>query len=283
MLNKKISIQILCGLFAMCAHLSASSDSRIVTIGGAVTEMVFALGQGDSVVGVDLSSQYPAAATKLPQVGYIRAISSEGVRALNPTHVITSSEIQPRNALEQIKASGVQVTVVEAPESIAGVNRLLVELGIVLDCETAADGLIAKLNHDLAKLAKLAQAPEVVFFMSNPGSGQLRAAGLQTKADAFITAAGGRNKVQSHSGYKHISSEALAVWQPDVILIGVAEGMPNNDVDTVNSILENPAWQNVPAVQQGAVFVLPLGKSLNFGPRVGEALLEANQYFTNER
>lgn len=265
----------------LAVSLHAGTE-RIVTIGGAVTEVVFELGLGDSVVGVDLSSQYPEAATKLPQVGYIRMISAEGVLALEPTHVVTTTDIQPKNALDQIRSSGITLTVVDAPETAEGVQHLIRELGETFERVDAATKMIEQMNTQLSSVTIPEETPGVLFFMSSPGSGQLRAAGTQTKAQAMIQQAGGHNVIESHPGYQFISSESLVALQPDVILIGMAENMPYDRDQVLAGVLENPVWQSVAAVQNKAVHIVPLGKTLGFGPRFGEAALELNALIERE-
>ena len=78
---------------AIYLSLACFAKERIITIGGTATELVFALGAGEKVVAVDQSSVFPEEIKSLPQIGYIRAISAEGVLALKPTKIITTSEI----------------------------------------------------------------------------------------------------------------------------------------------------------------------------------------------
>ncbi|MDQ8206259.1 ABC transporter substrate-binding protein [Coraliomargarita sp. SDUM461003] len=275
---KKISCQLI-ALTLTAAALSAESTARIVTVGGAATEIVFALNRGDDVVGVDLSSTYPQAATKLPQVGYVRSISAEGVLALEPTHIVGTSDIGPANALNQIKASGVPTSVIPSPGSPEDLYQAIQVLGEELEQTEAATQLKSKIESQLASIQKLETKPKVVFFMSSPGLGHLNAAGRGTKATAMIELAGGENVIRSHPGYKSISHEALVALQPDIILIGLAEGMPHNETRILDGVLHNAAWQNVPAVREKQVHTVPLGRTLSFGVRVGEAALELNQLF----
>ncbi|HEY1098095.1 MAG TPA: ABC transporter substrate-binding protein, partial [Myxococcota bacterium] len=108
---------------AVVAALSltaAAPPARIVAVGGGVTESVFALGLGDRVVAVDGSSVFPAAVTTLPQVGYHRALSAEGVISQRPDVVVLTDEAGPPAAIAQLKAAGVNVVVIPEQHSIAG-------------------------------------------------------------------------------------------------------------------------------------------------------------------
>lgn len=78
--------------WVVAAGVHAAEPSRVVSLGGSVTEIVYGLGEGDRLVGDDLSSLYPEAATKLPRVGYYRAVPVEGVLSLKPDLVLASEQ-----------------------------------------------------------------------------------------------------------------------------------------------------------------------------------------------
>lgn len=275
---KNLSRHLTCVALA-ASTVSAHESARIISVGGAATEIVFALNRGDDVVGVDLSSTYPPSATELPQVGYIRSISAEGVLALEPTQIVTTADIGPPNALAQIKSSGVPTSIIPSPKSPGELYKAIDFLGNELGQSEAASKLKTKIESQLGRIESLDTKPKVLFLMSSPGSGSLSAAGLGTKAEAMIALAGGENIIKSHPGYKSISSEAMMVLQPDVILIGLAEGMPHNEKSILAGVLDNTAWQNVPAVREKRVHLVPLGQTLSFGVRMGDAALELNQLF----
>lgn len=273
------SSRYLLALALATSSLIANEPARIVTVGGAATEIVFALERGQDVVGVDLSSTYPESVSELPQVGYVRSISAEGVLALEPTQIITTTDIGPPNALAQIQASGVPTRVIPSPGSPEELFAAIDLLGDTLEHAEAAATLKSKIASQLDRIQNLDTKPKVAFFMSSPGLGNLNAAGRGTKADAMITLAGGENVINSHPGYKSISHEALVALQPDVILIGLAEGMPHNESRILDGVLKNPVWQNVPAVREQRVHIVPLGQTLSFGVRMGDAALALNQLF----
>jgi len=125
-------------------------------------------------------------------------------------------------------------------------------------------------------------APRVLFLMRSPGQDSLVAAGTGTKAEAVIELAWGRNVVDSHRSYRPISTESLVVLRPDVIVIGVAETASLDEAAEAAlraDILENGAWQSVPAVQSEEVHIVPLGATLSFGTRLGSAVAELNRIF----
>ena len=98
----------ICIIFLLFSVL-LTEQLRLITIGGCVTETVFLLGRGDDVVAVDQSSNYLSKIDGIPQVGYIRAISSEGVLSMFPNKILTTTDMGPPNVVEQIKNSGVDI------------------------------------------------------------------------------------------------------------------------------------------------------------------------------
>ena len=97
------------------SFIIGQETERIITIGGCVTETVFTLNQGHKVVAVDVSSTIPYKIKKLPQVGYIRAISSEGILSMSPDYILTTTDIGPPKVVEQLRKSGVKMEIFKSP------------------------------------------------------------------------------------------------------------------------------------------------------------------------
>lgn len=261
---------------------TAVDELRLVTIGGAATEIVFALGAGASVVGVDQSSQYPEAVCQLPSVGYVRTISAEGVLSLEPDLVVATSALAPENARQQLEAVGVELLIVPDPKSPDELFAGIDQIGERLKRTSAAEREAAKLRAAMKERKTLDPAPRVLFLMRSPGQDTLVAAGTGTKAEGVIELAGGRNVVNTHRSYRPISTESLLVLQPDVILVGVAETVYLDEMAQATlraEILENDAWQSVSAVQSKQVHIVPLGATLSFGTRLATAVTEVNRIF----
>jgi len=275
-MQRKILLSIAFLGVALTATLEAR---RIVTLGGAATEIVFALGAGEDVVGRDQSSLYPPRVRELPEAGYVRAISAEGVLALEPDIVIATSDIGPDLARRQIQAAGCELVVVEAPDSPASLKAAVRQIGRALGRSEAAAELVAGLEAQYGRLDDLPHKPRVVLFMHTPGGGSIMAAGQRTKAAAMIELAGGVNAVTSHAGYKPLSREGLLELNPDVILVAAAELPGSEPVEADKLIRETPGWGSLPAVRSGHVHTVPLGRTLGFGPRSARAALQLNQYF----
>ena len=111
---------------------SADQKVRIVSLGGGVTETLFALGLGKDIVAVDVSSLYPPQALKKPKVGYLRATSAEGIASMRPTHVIASEAIGPVSVKSQLKDAGIKLSLVPEVSSIQGAIERIKAIGVWL-------------------------------------------------------------------------------------------------------------------------------------------------------
>jgi iron complex transport system substrate-binding protein len=251
-----------------------AAQTRIITIGGAATEIVFALGKGDEVVAVDLSSTYPEEATKLPQVGYIRQISPEGVLSLNPDLIVTTESLGPPAAKAAMKRVSIPVVWCPEPESPEALYASLEEVGAALDREAQAAALIAQIQEQLTDVqlqtSQWPQAPRVVFFLQPPTASRGgMVGGSGTRADELIKLAGGVNAASDVTRFQPYSLEALIAAQPDVILLGsgLGHGAGPKDVEYLLNLKE---LSGVPAVKNGRVVAVPMD-DLAFGPRLGDA------------
>jgi iron complex transport system substrate-binding protein len=236
--------------------VTIEDTSRLVTLGGSVTEIVFALGAGDKVVGVDSSSVYPEEATQLPQVGYQRQLAAEGVLALNPTLILATTEAGPPEAIVQLKDSGVTVLILPAEESVEGAKAKIRGLAQALSLADKGEALIQKMEAELAEAERLqAQVnskPKVIFIYAR-GPGAVNVAGVETAADAMIRLAGGVNAVQDYEGYKPLTAEAAVAATPDVLLL-LSRGLES--LGGQEALLKQPGLAQTPAGQNGRVIAM---------------------------
>lgn len=272
------------GLLAGLALSSVAhaAPQRIVTLGGAVTETVFALGAGDEIVARDMSSVYPKSAATLPDVGYFRTIGADGVLSQNPTLILAARGTGPESQVQVLEKSGVQLVRIDARPSVESTVAMITQLGAVLHREREAAQLIADLKAKLAAVDQRVAAassssgkkPSVAFLIGM-GPGTVQAAGKETAADALIALAGGSNAFGDVSNYKSVSAESLLTGDPDVILYGVNPAAPAHTV---------PAWvEQTRAGREKRVYPLDLGFHLVFGPRLGDAALEVSALLYPEK
>jgi iron complex transport system substrate-binding protein len=249
-----------------------SNAMRIVSLGGSVTEIVYALGSGDAVVGVDASSLYPEAARELPDVGYFRRIPAEGVLSLEPTVVLASAETGPPETLDQLRSAGVEVYVIPEESSVDGAREKIRSIASVLDRREAADRLIRNMEADLDEARRLRSSsdrePRVLFVYAR-GAGTMQVAGRGTSAEAMIELAGAENAVTEFEGFKPMSAESVAAAEPDVILM-LDRGL--DSIGGIDGLLDEPGVALTPAGENRRIVAMDDLLMLSFGPRLGEAV-----------
>ena len=250
----------------------APDAMRIVSLGGSVTEIVYALGAGDAVVGVDASSLYPEAARELPDVGYFRRVPAEGVLSLEPTVVLASAETGPPETLDQLRSAGVEVYVIPEESSVDGARQKIRSIASVLDRREAADRLIREMEEELEEARRLRSStdrePRVLFVYAR-GAGTMQVAGRGTSAEAMIELAGARNAITGFDGFKPMSAESVAAAEPDVILM-LDRGL--DSIGGIEGLLEEPGIALTPAGENRRIVAMDDLLMLSFGPRLGEAV-----------
>ncbi|MFP4351419.1 MAG: hemin ABC transporter substrate-binding protein [Puniceicoccaceae bacterium] len=259
---------------------AAEPPERIVSIGGAATEIVHALGMGGDVVAVDLSSTYPPEVRQLPQVGYVRSISPEGVLSMEPDLIVATGALGPPAARSMMERLDVRTIWLPDPASYEDLAVSVRRVGAALGREKEAGEILESVEEDLAAAREKAsrwenRKPTVVFFLEPPGAGGGgMAGGRDSRADALIRLAGGENAADGFSGFQPVSRESLLAMDPDVILVAESEGHGGSPA-SIRALKESAALSRTNAVRTGAVHGVPLD-DLAFGPRLGEAALRWN-------
>lgn len=253
----------------------AVDTTRVVTLGGDLTEIVVTLGQGEHLVAVDTSSVYPAEVVDaLPDVGYVRRLSAEGVLSLNPTLILASPDAGPPEVVAQLRAAGVAFATVPGEDSVEGAKAKIDFLGEVFGVDDRAADLMRQIDLDvlearlLVDAAASAQAPRVMFVYAR-GAGSLQVSGTDTAAAAMIALAGGENAVTAYQGYKPLTAEAAVAAAPDVLLFmssGLASLGGAQGVSELTALTLTPAYQTQRIVALDDLYLL------GFGPRTGQAI-----------
>ncbi|PKM22380.1 MAG: ABC transporter substrate-binding protein [Gammaproteobacteria bacterium HGW-Gammaproteobacteria-14] len=257
------------GLFAvlmvigLCEPLQAA---RLVVAGGAITEIVYALGGGDDLVAVDATSRWPMAARKLPNIGYVRALSAEGIAALRPDHVLLSHDAGPDHAVAKLSrlAPVTRLTAVTEP---AALPELVREVASLINRKERGEKLAASLEFSIEQLkgdVNGAAKPRVLFLLS-AGSHGVMVAGHGTPAQSMLDWLALENAAADIEGYKPLSREAALMLEPDVLI--VAETQLNSF-----QIANHSELSHTEAVRHGRVLIADAGWLLGLGPRLPEAL-----------
>jgi len=255
--------------------LAQSRLPRLVTVSGAITEVVYALGAQAQLVGTDTTSLYPAAALKTPKVGYMRQLSAEGVLSLKPDAVIATTEAGPPVVMDQIRSAGVKVELVTADHSWEEVRAKVQAVGRASAREAAAKVLQDQLDAQWAEVgrhvAKAQRRPRVLFILSHSASPQV--AGEKTAADSLIRFAGGVNVLSGFAGYRPMTAEAMASAAPDIILSS------NQSIEAhggAQRFWERPELALTPAFKRKSLVTMDALQLLGFGPRLPQAVREVH-------
>lgn len=281
----RISIAVMVTLFASAPARAATVEvkdaqgrqikiedsSRIISIGGAITEILYAMGLENRIIGVDVTSLYPPHAMKeKPNVGYMRQLSPEGVLGLGPTLVLANDGSGPKEAVSVLEAASVPF--VRIPDHFTGegiverIRMVAAATGMPAQGECLAKDVEAGLSR-LAVLRKGIEKPRRVIFILSFTNGKPMVAGRGTAADGIIKMAGAENVFSDFEGYKMVSDEAIASSQANAIL-----GMKRSNFDmTPDEIFKYPAFGLTPAAKSRNYISMDGLYMLGFGPRTAQA------------
>lgn len=247
--------------------------SRVVSVGGTVTEILYDLDVDEAIVAVDSTSLFPPEALKEnDNVGYMRALSAEGVLSMTPSLVLAIEGSGPPEVVELLGASSVPLVVVDddpTPEAVAARIRFLAGLmGVPERGEALARDVEARFAA-LAEAKKGITKPTRVLFVITVRDGHPMVAGSNTAADAMIRLAGGINVAAGFDGYKPMGEEAIVEAQPEFVLV------MDNGAHAVDAkaLLDTPGFRATPAGLNGRLQMMDGLSLLGFGPRSPDVAL----------
>ena len=253
---------------ALAASNAPSAAQRVVTLGGTVTEIVYALDQGDRLVGDDQSSLYPEAATKLPRIGYYRAVPVEGVLALSPDLVLASEQSGPPTALARLKEVGVRTEIISDKPSVQSLHERISQIGKALGVPERGDQLNRSVKAALSEAQALPESHARAILLMNR-TGTPLGAGSNTAAGLVLELSGLVNVLADQQGYKPISAEALSALAPQVIVV------PRMSLDAVGGLEKlrsMPGIASTPAAANDCIVVMDDLLALGTGPRLPQAI-----------
>ncbi len=243
--------------------------SRIVTIGGAVTEIVYALGFGERVVAVDLTSSFPASVKSQPSVGYMRALSPEGVLALAPSIVLAIEGSGPPDAIAVLTRASVPFVIVPEAYDEAGVLQKVRFVAEALGVPEKGEALAKQVSEDFTALAamraKITTRRSAVFVLA-VGNGTPTVAGEHTSAEGILKIAGVDNAIKGMTGFKPATPEATIAAGPQAV-ITMIERNHGLEADVMFAL---PAFSGTPAAKDKRLVSVP-SYYLTFGPRTAHA------------
>lgn len=246
---------------------------KIVSLNGTITEIIYALGAGDEVVAVDVTSTFPSETVKLTNLGHLSSISAESILGSAPTHVIGfKDEVKPE-LMQQLQQAGVEVVLYEREFSVKGAQQVIQKVASWLDRTEIGQQLVASIDTDVKSLRVLENKPTVLFVYAR-GAGMMMVAGEDTQLEKMIEIAGGKNAVSGFQEFKPLTPEAVIEANPSLVLMfesGAQSISKAGGFQGIPGIKLTNAGKNNQVLEMDGLFLS------GFGPRMGKALLELNQ------
>lgn len=252
-----------------------SDTTRIISLNGDITEVLFELGVGDHVVAIDVTTTHPPEAAALPPIGFAQGLlAAEAVLGFGPTLVIGDIRIGPPEVLDQVRAAGVPVAVIPYETELDGIRAKIENVAQIVGLEEAGEQLASRVEASLgAALDQLdqgvADTPRVAFLYAR-GPEALLLFGPGSPSSALIQAAGAIEAVQGPP-FGPLTPEALAAANPDVII--TTEGALGA-LGGIDEFLVLPGVAQTPAGASGTILAYDEAAFLGLSPRAGEALRE---------
>ncbi|WP_257276378.1 hemin ABC transporter substrate-binding protein [Endozoicomonas sp. SESOKO4] len=260
----------------------SADEKRIISAGSGITEIIYALGAGDQLVAVDLTSNYPPQVNKLPKLGYHKQLSAEGILALQPDMLIGTDDMGPETTLTQLEMAGLEVESYATKYSAESIHQRIRSLATLLDKEKEGKALWRSIDSDLKAAKEIADGkdkPRVLFLLAMEGRNP-SVSGAGTEANALIKLAGGFNPAEAQfNSYKPLSNESLLTLAPDVIIYS-----DRGRGFTMEQLLDSqPVLKQTPAGKNARVIPVD-GRLLlgGLGPRTGETALSLAKAFYPE-
>ncbi|MEW6753738.1 MAG: cobalamin-binding protein [Candidatus Latescibacterota bacterium] len=246
---------------------------RIVSLAPSNTEILFAIGVGDRLVGATAYCDFPAAARQIERVAEFNAFSLEKVVGMEPDLVVASRG-NDLEGLESLRRLGIPVFSLDT-QTVDGVVAAVGRLGLLCGTgEQAASvqrDLVERVAHVRAKVATVSRPRVMWGYWSEP----VYTAGTGTMIDDVLTSAGGTNVGRQAPGaWPQVGLETIISWAPEVIITtyGMGEGGPDALAQEVARLQQAAGWREVPAVQQGRIYFIEPDLLNRPGPRLIDAL-----------
>jgi iron complex transport system substrate-binding protein len=272
-----------CGRFGR-SRSAPAGPQRIVCIGEAYNEMIYALGAQANLVGVDYSSTYPSEIKNLPTVGYHRALSAEGILSLKPTLIIHDNNIGPDNVVRQLQALNIPMKTFQAKDdSVEGAKALLREMGAFFHKEQRAQELCDRIDRQMADAAAVTRkygttprvavihfgrASNVYLIVGNGGGGDASTAGK------MVELAGGQMAIEKHGMQQMTSPEIIAKSNPQVILMTEYGFDRLGSADQAKTL---PGVAETDAAKNNRIYRVPEHELMYFGPDTGDNVIKLAQ------
>lgn len=253
--------------------------TRLITLFGDITEIVYALGVQEFLIARDTSSIYPRVVEELPNLGFAGALNAEAILDFEPTLIIGTPMAGPPEVLEQLRQAGVDVLIIEDLNGLDAPQIKIRFVGAALGIPERAEALALDIERRMAAVMAAAENDKplrVMHIYIRRGGLQL-VSGEGNKAQAIIEAAGGIDAAAEAGivGWQPLTPEALVAADPDVYLV-MDRGLAV--VGGIDGLLEIPGMAQTKAGRGPHVISMADLYLLGFGPRLPEAIADLAQF-----
>jgi iron complex transport system substrate-binding protein len=266
---------------AACARDASRAGQRVVSVSKQINEYLYDIHAESVLVARDLTSIYPPQITKLPSVGYHRALSAEGIISMRPTMLLTDGNLGPDAVVEQVKKVGIPVLTLAPGSSPDSAQRLMARLGAEFHHERQADSVIAAWNHDMAAALadtsayNAAPRPRVLVMHFGQIANNYLAIKRGSPADQIVRWAGGVNAIDSTGGMLRLNPELIAQAAPDVI---IATDVGYDRVGSPEKFAELAGVSLTPAGKAKRIYRIDETEVMYYGPRTPATIKKVAQW-----
>ncbi|MDE3840687.1 ABC transporter substrate-binding protein [Bacillus methanolicus] len=252
-----------------------SKPERIVSLIPSNTEIAFALGLGEEVVGVSDHDNYPEEATKKEKIGGME-INVEKIISLNPNLVLASPSIaqSSKEGLQQLKDAGITVLVVNDAQNFEQVYDSIEMIGTATGEMDEAEKIIQNMKERISKIkekaSKIEESKQKTVFVEISPAPEIYTPGKNTFMDEMLTIINAKNAFGELEGWAKIDQEAVIEKNPDVIV--TTYGF--YEKDPVGNVTSRKGWENINAVKNKQVFDVHSDLVSRPGPRLAEGVEE---------
>ena len=259
-------------------------DSRVVIAGGSITEIFYLLGIEDRIVALDITSTYPEEAKKLPSVGYVRMLSTEGLLSMNPSVILGENDMGPPTVIEQVRETGVELKIISEEKSIQGIIEKIRCVASVMGVSSLAEDLI---NHEyIEKYNQIKQNQDKVssknisamVIYSMQGTSPI-VCGTGESGDAFLKLIGAKNAFASFEGWKPASAESIISNDPDYIIV---TSRLLKRFSSIKELKKYPSLSQTTAAQSDNIIAKDGMAMMGFGPRTLDCALEVSRSISSD-
>lgn len=246
----------------------AKNSNSIVVAGGSITEIIYFLNLQNKLVGVDVTSNYPLNAKKLPSIGYIRNLSIEGLLSLKPNLILAEESIGPPIIVKQLNKTSVEFRIIKNNYTIDGINEKFLCISKILDIEIKNNINYKKFVNNVKKLKSFVknnnkEKKDILLILMMKGTSPI-IAGKNTSGHGFIKMIGQNNSMGKVSGWKPVSSEQILIANPNYIIV---TKRALKDFTSIEKFLKLPGISSTKAAKNKNVFIKDGMSLLGYGPR----------------